>query len=377
MKKFILVFLCFCCTVIAFAQWPILLKGKIGAYPVVMQLDSFDDTVAFARYFYENKKKDIELNGSMSKDGSITVICYNNYDGNFDKSSEKIQLRKTKNGYTGTWSTTQKTLPVTLSFLSIDSIKNPFSSYASLQQMKTESPLDYVRTAGLLFIKDSTSKKNGYYLDWYHEKYSGISLFRLRKETMTAAIRKINEQLLEAQLSGSNNALACTSSGGGTEYDQTIDHLFLNNSVLSVDISTGYDCGGAHPDFSFSALNFDLSTGEAVKLDDILWFGKTIVKEDSDEWYGYRDSVFAPKVVELLQQLYPQQMKYTEDEEECNYADPGVWDFPNWYFTDKGLYLGAYFARVARSCDDPGWSVIPYRVVKKYIKPSLKIELPD
>jgi hypothetical protein len=65
------------------------------------------------------------------------------------------------------------------------------------------------------------------------------------------------------------------------------------------------------------------------------------------------------------------------DEEGCNYAEPDVWNFPNWYFTDEGLYLGAYFGRAARSCDEPEWSIIPYRVLKNYINPSLKIKLPD
>ena len=343
-----------------------------------MELTSWDDTVASARYFYETKRKDIELNGIIRKDGLISVVYYNNYEKKFDSRSEKLELKKTKNGYTGTWSTIQKQLPVNLYFFSIDDIKNPFSKYSYVQKMKTESPLDYVRTAGLQFIKDSISKKNGYYLDWYHEKYSGIQLFRLRKENMTEAIKKINEQLQEVQVTQSNGYLTCVSSRTETEYNQGIDHIFLNTDLLSVNISTSYYCGGAHPDFNFSALNFDLSTGTPLKLDDIIWFGKTKPpQEHSPEWYRYRDSVFAPKIVALLQQLYPVQMKSTEDEDGCNYADPEVWDFPNWYFTNKGLYLGAYFARVTRSCDEPEWSIIPYTILKNYISPPLKIKLPQ
>lgn len=379
MKKIVLTSLfCYCCTITAFAQGTTLLKGKIGAYPVIMELNSFDDTVAYARYFYESKRKDIELNGTIGKDGSIAVVCYNNYEQEFDSKSEKLELKKTKNGYAGTWSTTQKTLPVNLYSFSVDSIKNPFSGYHYVGKLKTESPLDYVRMAGLQFIKDSVDKRNGHYLDWYHEKYSNTQLFRLRKEVMTEALEKINEQLQEAQLEYSSNALTCTSPIGETEYYQSIDHIFLNDDVLSVNIFTSYYCGGAHPDFGSSSLNFNLSTGVVLKLDDVLWFGKTkTFEQDSGEEYDYRDSVFAPKIVALLQQLYPEEMKPTDDDDECNYADPEVWEFPNWYFTDKGLYLGATFARYARSCDEPEWSVIPYRIVRKFKNPSLKLKLPE
>jgi hypothetical protein len=190
-KLYILLLCCYGYMGTIFAQSPTLLKGTIGTYPVVMQLGSWDDTVASVNYFYESRKKNIELNGSVGKDGLINVVCYNNYEQKFDSKSERLELRKTKNGYAGTWSNTQKTLPVTLYIFSVESIKNPFSRYAYVQELMKDSPLDYARTAGLQFIKDSVSKMNGYYLDWYHEKYSGIPLFQLRKEVMTEAIRKI------------------------------------------------------------------------------------------------------------------------------------------------------------------------------------------
>jgi hypothetical protein len=59
-------------------------------------------------------------------------------------------------------------------------------------------------------------------------------------------------------------------------------------------------------------------------------------------------------------------MKKPDNDDDCDYTDPEVWNFVNWYFTPKGLYVGAYFARVARNCDEPDWSIIPYRIVKKY-----------
>jgi hypothetical protein len=364
-------------TLIVLAQGPTLLKGKIGSYPIIMELSSIDDTVANAKYFYESKRKDIELNGSITKDGVIDVVCYNNFEERFDDKSEKLQLKRTIDGYTGTWSTTKKALPVRLYFFSIDTVKNRFAGYANIQMLEKEDPLDYVRTAAFQFVKDSVSRMNGFDLDWYHEKHSGVELFRLRKPNMTEAIIKTNERLEEAQVEESNYCLSCTSPRTETEFDQSINHIFISAGVMSVNIFTSYDCGGAHPDFGSRSLNVDLTTGAALRLDDVLWFGGIKrLKEDSDEWFAYRDSVFAPKVVALLKQMYPEEMEVDTNEDGCDYNDPEVWNFPNWYFTDKGLYLGAIFSRVSRSCDEPEWPVIPYNIVKKYMRSSLKLRLP-
>jgi hypothetical protein len=117
-----------------------------------------------------------------------------------------------------------------------------------------------------------------------------------------------------------------------------------------------------------------------LRLDDVVWFGKTKPpKEDSDAWFDYRDTVFGPKVVQLLKQLYPSDMTASaeNDNEQCDYTDPDVWNFPTWQLTKKGLYLGAIFARAERVCDNPGWSVIPYKALKPYLNPASRLKLPD
>jgi hypothetical protein len=36
-------------------------------------------------------------------------------------------------------------------------------------------------------------------------------------------------------------------------------------------------------------------------------------------------------------------MKKPDDnnEDQCDYSEPDIWDFANWHFTENGLYLGA------------------------------------
>jgi hypothetical protein len=377
MKKISSLVFCFFLFLITTAQTTTLFKGTIGTYPVVLQLTTYD-TSASATYFYENQKKNIELNGSIQKDGTIIVACYDNYDEQLENKSERLELKLQNNRCIGRWKTANKTLPVNLSIIALNKLKTPIDRYVSIQEIKKETPIDYLRMAGLRFIKDSTIKEKDYWLDWYHEKYSGIHLFRLRKQKMTNALAKVNEELEAIQLLQSNYSLTCTSCYRGTEFDQHIDEVFLDSNFLSINLFTSYDCGGAHPDFGSSGYTFNLNTGTSLELDDLLWFGKNeIPKKDSDEWYDYRSSVFAPALVTLLSQLYPNEMQKPSGEEACDYSDPEVWNFINWYFTDKGLYVGGYFSRAARVCDEPEWSIIPYNVVRKYMNPSLTIKLPE
>lgn len=95
----------------------------------------------------------------------------------------------------------------------------------------------------------------------------------------------------------------------------------------------------------------------------MLHFGPTPPPvEDSDAWYAYRGKAFATGVVALLKRYHPAEMAPPRkgDDDECSYSDPEVWDFPGWALTAKGLWLGAYFARVERACDAPDWAVIPW-----------------
>ena len=66
----------------------------------------------------------------------------------------------------------------------------------------------------------------------------------------------------------------------------------------------------------------------------------------------------------MLGQLYPNEMQPADGEaaeDQCDYTGTSVWDFHSWYLTEQGLYLGAYFGRAQRPCDEPDWSVIPWQ----------------
>jgi hypothetical protein len=379
MNKFILLFAgIICIRSLSFSQSrTLLLEGTIQQYRVILQLN-IEDSSCTARYFYEKQRKDIELNGVVRKNGTISVVSEGWGSKDNIAMAEKIELNEKNGIYSGTWTNRKKTLPVQLKMVITEKFTSPYDEFSFIRQLKKEDPYNYVRISALEFIKDSAKQMNTCTLDWYHEKYSGTVLFRVLKGYESAAIKKINDKLTETHIQGSLGALECFSPHGESEYSQTVNYFFANDDLLSVNLFTSYSCGGAHPDFGSQALNFNGHNGQQLSLDEVFRFGKGAPpKQDSPEWYTYRSTVFAPKIVSLLKQFHPHQMqKPKKTEEECDYSDPEIWNFPNWYFTPKGLYVGAVFARAARSCDEPAWSVIPYQALQPYANSESNVVLP-
>lgn len=353
----------------------ILLDGKINKYPIVMEIWS-SDSVCMVKYFYLNQVKDILLEGSIDKKGNFKAVTDFSDDKKAD--NEQFELTKTSFGYTGTWKSSNKKLEVKLKELSLEKYKNQYQYLPAIKKLKQEDKYNYIRSANLQFIADSNSLDGSIEVAWYREKYSGIVMPRIKAGYSTPVLQKINAVLLEKHLTESISSIECIAERWG-EYHHTAELTFANKDLLSFNVGVGYYCGGAHPDFASEGLSFNTQTGELLKLDDVIWFGgkKTFV-EDSHEWYDYRDSVFSIRIIEIFKRLYPEEMKVSkkDDDFECNYAVWEVWTYPNWHFTDEGLYLGAIFPRVDRSCDSPPWSVIPYKELKNYLHPRSKIRLP-
>jgi hypothetical protein len=373
MKRFFLF-----CLVIWFGQsiygqdQKILLSGKIDKFPIIMELNSYDTNYS-ARYFYVNQKKDINFEGRIDDKGNIRIVFTERGE---DDPIEWFELKKSATGYLGNWHMRKKNLPVTLTQTTVEKYNNPYAYLPGLKKLKKESPYDYVKTASFSFTKTRDSKEGITAFEWYKEKYSGIELPRVKSGYSPQATKKMNDALLEKHLLESQFYLSCMSGENG-EYDLTVPMVFAHKNILSIEIFISFYCGGAHPDFGSEGLNFDGVTGNLLKLDDVISFSKTKPPpEDSDAWYTYRDEVFAPAVVELFKKIYPTEMKSSEDDG-CDYNRDDVWHFPSWHFTEKGLHLGAIFGRAGRNCDNPEWSIIPYKQLKPLLSPNSKLKLPE
>jgi hypothetical protein len=337
-------------------------QGTIGKYPIVMHLWGGEGT-ANATYFYTRFKQDINVRGDY--DGASAHLSS-------DGTGEQFTLSRNGTGYRGTFKAKQgAALPVVLTPVAAGSVSDP---RPDLGFTKTVDDYAKLRLTGITFVAGKKETVDGkYVIQWYSEPLTKLAMFRVVAGYSTDAMASMNRILEREHYMEVDAFLGCAGFDGGNGTDESsMASYFLNERWVSYSWSSSWTCeGAAHPDFGMTGTTIDARSGKEVSLEDILWLGSGAKPaERSDAWFAYRSKVFAPAVVALFKKLYPQNMKGGDGDDGCDYSNPDVWDFGVWYLTPKGLYLGAYFARVERSCDNPDWSVIPYGTLKKY-NPSL------
>ena len=346
----------------------LLYEGKIGKASVVMEL-TLNGSEIFGTYYYKRFKKSIELQGKYVGPKTIELVFENG------DATETFLLKdigsETESIYSGTWKngTSKAPLPVSLKEADFSKViaKNAYVKYTKL------SEYDYSILADIQFKQDSIQKINTEFsITWLRDTLSNFSSFRINKNGVSKSIDSINIFLERLHFSELLSYLDCP----GSDYNSFLRNVYIRNHVLSFALSVNLFCGGAHPDFATSGYTFNIETGLEMELTDFLFFGKTKKDYKESEDYKLGGEVMEPNVVKLLTKLYPDDMKKPTDEDEnCDYSDPDVWDYTAWYLTEAGLYLYPSFYRAARACDGADFSVIPYTTLIKYKNPAVVIPM--
>lgn len=336
-------------------------QGKVGRMPVVMTLDASSDGTVSGRYFYRKYRKDIPLSGKWEGKNLLLSEGWNNSE------PEKIAMRleRAGNGLRGEW-VGKKPISIVLTVVDGRAIQIPDPVLASWRQ---RDPYELLRLEGLSLKTNKSEPFQGYGLQWLQEPQSNITLFRITSGLPAEQLGKLNHVLADRQWIEVASYFQCMSSPMGGEFDQTVTPHLISPNLLSASIFTGYFCGGAHPDFGDSPLNIDVATGEVLALEDLLWVGSGApVKFDKKSYdpaeSDYKAKSLAPWIVKEFQRLYPNEM--VPDPEECNYADPSVWEYASWYMTENGIVLDPSFPRVERNCELTEWSILPWSVIKQH-----------
>ncbi|MGV8920033.1 MAG: hypothetical protein ACOH2R_19875 [Pseudomonas sp.] len=359
-----------------------LYAGTLGQTPIVVELDLNLPTEVIGRYFYEKYHTDLALSGAM-KGKELTLK--EGLDDDSGKVLPVLHLRQTANaGFSGEWKGAKgKTLKVALKELHVPPPKA--SADAGWQAIYAQSPYDYLRLTQLPLQAGKTQNFMGHTLQWWTEPQSKVSMFEVTDGYPDEQRARINQQLRARLWDEVTSYHACLLQGSrfGGSFLQTVTPELLSPGIVSVSIFTSYDCGGAHPDFGDSPLNLDVNTGNPLQLEDVLWVGdgKAFHYDEHQTHNGqnpsdasfntfsdYRSKHFAPWLVSQLQRFHGDDMKKpaADDEDNCDFSDPDIWNFPAWYLRPNGIYFGPSFARVMRSCESPDWSVVPYSVVKEH-----------
>lgn len=365
------------CIVIALAvggvarakQSPQVWQGTLGGSEIVMEMnppDAANPGDRDGRYFYRRHRMDIQLQGKASADGRITL-----QEGLRDDDPHpawKMQA-PALDRWDGEWIGPKgKRLPIHLRGMASSAATT--AREPGLQALHGDiDAYTWLRLSGLTLQKKKLQQVNGYSLQWLRQPDSGIELFEVTAGYPQAQLQRINATLRKRLWNWVGNYYECVSGArnGQGEYQATTTLRHIGPRILSASLFSSFYCGGAHPDFGDEPLNLDPNDGRELDLDDVLWLGPGKAMHAAkgegwnDAWADYRSKRFAPWVVAQLKAAYPSE--YGKRDDECEYSDSGVWEFPVWYATPKGIHVAAYFPRYARACDNPDWAILPWKAV--------------
>lgn len=355
-----------------------LLKGTLGRSTVVMDLivSGGDAEVTF---FYSTTCSDVTLKGIRTAGGVAVYSTHRSFlvGKNYDTSESIILKQNPDKTWSGTWADKKgKKQPMSLAPLDIATIKHPFADLPIVKQFKAIEPYEFVRSSMLPVERDANPTTKGKFkFKYIRLKGTSVKLLFLTDGLETTMMSKINNMMVNKFIEFACSYCSCAASIGAPSYEYSIDHLYISENILSVYVTFQYFCKGEpHADGGEEPINIDMKTGEELELEDVLYLSKVAVPEPgSPKWFIYREKVYVPQLVALLQGLHPKQMAYKED---CDYNPVKRWINPEWYINEKGLYISPVFPREIAPCRNPEWSFVPFKSVSEHKNPAKKIVLP-
>lgn len=334
-------------------------KGTIDKYNVVFEIMQDDYFGYQARYYYTRVKSDIFL----SKKDQAFVFQTNEEE---PAKRETFTLKKEGRNLKGSWQKNGKKLAVNLAPADPAKATCNYNTTA-LQELKKEDLYGYLKLSQINFTPGREEQWNSTALQWFTEPLTKISCFRIKSSGIVHDLEKVNRFLLELQLEQIAATLSCLDGApNGGEYSFDCKPVYLSEQLLSVYCTSGYYCGGAHPDNGGWGITIDCSTARPLNLSDLYWF---------DDRKNYREGIsgnqddqmesFNETWIEIVKAHFPDDMGNEEDD--CYYGDPSLWTKSIWCLKNDGLYIGTFFPRANRACEtDESWPVIPYQDLEKY-----------
>lgn len=349
------------------------LHGTIGAYPIAMRISCYNDTdCGDTRYYYKKMLKDIVLEGN--RNGKHYILRTSEYG---TEPRETFDLNEqADHSFTGTWSAGNKKLPVKLQPLRKTDVRTVPAFVKNSDNEGLSDPYEYLRASNLLLVRDSVIRYKNKEFVWFREKASDMSLFRLGNGFSPEQLKKINPLLDEIQLTEAMNQMSCSGFSGGS-IDFTVNISYLDEHLLGFRIFSSWFCGGAHPDFGGQGYLLELNTGKQFDLDDILAFDTSAVSEARggfDRFSDYRNNFFAPKMLELMTQAQGFEKPKEEEEDQCDYTDTEIWDYPSWEFGEEGISFTPIFGRAMRACEEA--FLLTFEQLKAYKNPKFRYSFP-
>src|SRR5256884_4174283 len=305
-----------------------------------------DGERATGSYFYPKVGKNIELNGTIDKDGNVDL-------------REKDDSGKETGVFKGKWKAALE--PNELGMANIaGKWSRPDGSKETTFEM-TKQPIGLSAAAAHFVPKviKEANKKSHYQIDVVYPQIEGDTRFdKFNKEvramvTKNVAAFKTSETGTETDAGTETPAETLTST-----LDSEYEIRLATDDLISIAFSeSAYERGAAHPNSNTSVLNYDIRNGKKLALADLFNAKSNYLKAISD--YCIKD---------LKQQAKKDKDSMLSDDMIQSGAAARADNFNAWTITKQGLWITFDPYQVAAYAAGPQQVLVPYSALKDLIK---------
>jgi Protein of unknown function (DUF3298)/Deacetylase PdaC len=296
-------------------------------------------------YFYPKVGKNIDVKGTIDKDGNVDL-------------KESDESGKQTGVFKGKWR------PATEIELDVSEIDGKWSKPDGSKQtafLVTEQPITFTGPQRIVpkNIKEA-NKKDHYTIDAeYPQVEGGDARFdKFNKETRNMIAKDVATwKAGEASVKG-DETVDYPTEVPDSSFNIGYDIRFATDNLISVEFSEGgYTRGAAHPNSSTAVVNYDLKSGKKLALADLF-------KPKSNYL-----SVISTYCIKNLKEQSRKKDLMLEDDTIQTGASAKADNYKAWAITKKGLWITFDPYQVGPYAAGPQYVLVPYSSLKDLINP--------
>lgn len=326
-----------------------LFRGTIaaGANNLRIEMTLVRDGAVTGTYFYPKVGKQIELNGTIDKDGNLEL-------------REKDDSGKETGVFKGKWKSAVE--PYELGMANIaGKWSRPDGSKETTFEL-SQQPVQFSAAAAHFSPKvtKEANKQSRYRLEVVYPQIDGDARFdKFNKEVRTMVAKDVAAFKTSETADQSDSGSDLPAETQNSTLDSDYEIRLATDDLISIEFSeSSYERGAAHPNNYSTTLNYDVRNGKKLALADLFNPKAAYLKAISD--YCLKD---------LKEQEKKDKDSMLSDDMMQSGASPQADNFKAWTITTQGLWITFDPYQVAPYAAGPQRVLIPYAALKELIKP--------